>query len=157
MDRLIPRHRRKAGSGPPASALIAWIGTDPYLREAAATASYRREIALPLPSNTRSAKMAAVICSMLACGAVLGITEIISHGRGTVAQSEIATSAQRTEPQSITTSPADMHVDQLPHSQTGSARGHACSGTVPASSPSEAPRRIEPVPAPQEQRCCQAP
>lgn len=84
MDRLVPRHRRKAGSGPPASALIAWIGTDPYLREAAATASYQRANALPLPSRTRSAHMAVAVCFVLACGTVLGITSTISHGRGTV-------------------------------------------------------------------------
>jgi hypothetical protein len=81
VDKLIPRHRRKAGSGPPANALIAWIGADPYLREAAATASYQREITLPLPSRTRSAKAAVVVCFVLSCGAVLGITTIISHGR----------------------------------------------------------------------------
>ncbi len=81
MDRLVPRHRRKAGSGPPANALIAWVGVDPYLREAAATVSYRREMALPLPSHTRSAKAAIAACFVLTCGAVLGITTIISHGR----------------------------------------------------------------------------
>lgn len=92
MDRLAPRHRRRAGSGPPANALIAWIGTDPYLREAAATASYQREMALPLPSRSRSAKMAVAACFVLACGAILGSTTIISHGRGTAAY-QIATSS----------------------------------------------------------------
>ncbi len=90
MHRLIPRHRRKAGSGPPANALIAWIGTDPYLRDAAATASYRRWMALPTPSNTRSAGAAVVACFALACAGVVGITAIISHGRAT-AQHKIAT------------------------------------------------------------------
>jgi hypothetical protein len=90
VHRLVPRHRRKAGSGPPANALIAWIGTDTYLRDAAATASYRRWTALPMPSNTRSAGAAVVTCFALACTAVLGITAIISHGRAT-AQYKIAT------------------------------------------------------------------
>jgi hypothetical protein len=78
---LTPRHRRKAGSGPPANALIAWISTDPYLRDAATTASHRREIDLPLLSGTRSAKAAVATCFLLACAAVMGITEIVSHGR----------------------------------------------------------------------------
>jgi hypothetical protein len=90
VHRLVPRHRRKVGSGPPANALIAWIGTDTYLRDAAATASYRRWTALPMPSNTRSAGAAVVTCFALACTAVLGITAIISHGR-TTAQHKIAT------------------------------------------------------------------
>jgi hypothetical protein len=72
--------------------LIAWIGTDPYLREAVATASYRREIAIPPPSRARSAKMAVAACFVLASGAVLGITTIISHGRG-ADQDKIATSS----------------------------------------------------------------
>ena len=86
----MPRHRRKAGSGPPANALIAWISADPYLREAAATVSYQREIALPPSSHTRSVKAATVVCFALACSAVLGITTIISHGRSAT-QFEIAT------------------------------------------------------------------
>ncbi|MGH3695412.1 MAG: hypothetical protein ACRDRX_15725 [Pseudonocardiaceae bacterium] len=94
MDRLVPRHRRKAGSGPPANALIAWVGTDPYLREAAATVSYRRAMALPLPSHTRSAKAAIAACFMLTCGAVLGVTTIISHGRD-AALYEISTPSPR--------------------------------------------------------------
>lgn len=48
-----PRHRRKTGSGPAANALIAWIGTDPYLREAATLALLRRATAAPAPSHTR--------------------------------------------------------------------------------------------------------
>lgn len=81
MDRLVPRHRRRAGSGPPAPALIAWVGADPYLREAAATLSQRRAMALPLPSHTRAAKAAIAACFVLTCGAVLGVTTIINHGR----------------------------------------------------------------------------
>jgi hypothetical protein len=90
VHRSIPRHRRKAGSGPPANALIAWIGTDTYLRDAAATVSYRRWMALPMPSNTRSAAAAVVTCFALTCTAALGINAIISHGRAT-AQHKIAT------------------------------------------------------------------
>jgi hypothetical protein len=81
-----PRHRRKAGSGPPAHALIAWIATDPYLRDAATTASHRREIALLPVLNTRSGKAAVAACSLLACAAVMGITEIASHGRAAAQQ-----------------------------------------------------------------------
>jgi hypothetical protein len=92
VNRSVPRRHRKAGSGPPAAVLIAWIGTDPYLREAAATASYRHEITLPLPSRARSAKMAVATCFVLASSAVLGITTIISHGRG-AAQDKIVTSS----------------------------------------------------------------
>jgi hypothetical protein len=78
---LIPRHRRKAGSGPPATALIAWIGTDPYLRRAVAgAASHRRETELPAPANTRSAKVAVAVCFALACGAVLGVMATLSDG-----------------------------------------------------------------------------
>jgi len=83
---LTPRHRRKAGSGPPANALIAWISTDPYLRDAATTASHRREIDVPLLSGTRSAKAAVAACFVLACAAVIGITEIVSHGRAEAQQ-----------------------------------------------------------------------
>lgn len=81
MHTLTPRHRRKAGSGPPANALLAWIGTDPYLRDATTTANHRRGLALPLPSRARSATAAVVVCFLLTCGAVMGITQIISHGR----------------------------------------------------------------------------
>lgn len=90
MHAQTPRHRRRAGSGPPAIALIAWISTDPYLRDAATTVSHRREIAMPLLSGTRSAKAAAAVCFVLACAALVGITEIVSHGRA-VAQDTIAT------------------------------------------------------------------
>ena len=78
---LTRRRRRKAGSGPPADALIAWIGTDPYLRDAITTASHRREYCLPLPYRSRSAAAAMAICLVLACGAAAGIIQIISHGR----------------------------------------------------------------------------
>ena len=81
MHARTPRHRRKAGSGPPANALIAWVSTDPYLRDAATTASHRREIAISLFSETRSATAAAAAWFVLACAAVVGITEIASHGR----------------------------------------------------------------------------
>lgn len=90
MHTLTPRHRHKAGSGPPASALMAWIGTDPYLRDAATTACYRRVVALPLPSAARSVAAALTACLLLACGAALGICEIISHGR-TPSQHNVAT------------------------------------------------------------------
>lgn len=81
MRTLTHRHRRKTGSGPPANALIAWVGTDPYLRDAVTTASHRRESALPLPYRSRSATAAMAVCVVLACGATVGIIEIISHGR----------------------------------------------------------------------------
>lgn len=81
MHTLTPRHRRKAGSGPPANALMAWIGTDPYLRDAATTANHRCELDLPLPSRARVAAAAVAVCFLLTCGAVVGITQIISHGR----------------------------------------------------------------------------
>ena len=90
MHAQAPRHRRKAGSGPPASALIAWLSTDPYLRDVATTVSHRREIAVPLLSETRSAKAATAVCFVLACAALVGITEIASHGRA-VAQDTITT------------------------------------------------------------------
>jgi hypothetical protein len=73
---LKPRHRRKAGSGPPANALIAWIGADPYLRDAAVTANHRREIALPPPTNSRTARAAVAACFVLAFSAVLSITTL---------------------------------------------------------------------------------
>lgn len=81
MHGLIPRHRRKAGSGPPAIALIAWIGTDPHLRSATAAASHRRDTDPPLPANARTAKAAVAVCFVLACGVVLGITSAINDGQ----------------------------------------------------------------------------
>jgi hypothetical protein len=73
---LTARHRRKAGSGPPANALIAWIGADPYLRRV--TASHRRGIPAPLPPHTRATKAAVAACVALAGGGILGITAIIN-------------------------------------------------------------------------------
>jgi hypothetical protein len=75
---LTARHRRKAGSGPPANALIAWISADPHLRSVAA--SHRRETAASLPRHTRAAKAAVAACFALAGGAVLGITAIVDDG-----------------------------------------------------------------------------
>lgn len=73
---LKSRHRRKAGSGPPAYALIAWIGADPYLRNAAVTANHRREIALPPPASSRAARAAVAACFVLAFSAVLSISTL---------------------------------------------------------------------------------
>ncbi len=78
MHELTARHRRKAGSGPPANALIAWIGADPHLRTAAA--SHRRRTAASLPSNTFAAKAAAAACFALAGGGILGISAIVNDG-----------------------------------------------------------------------------
>jgi hypothetical protein len=75
---LSSRHRRKAGSGPPTNALIAWIGADPHLRSV--VASHRRETDRPLPSHTRAAKTAVVACFVLTGGAVLGITAAVNDG-----------------------------------------------------------------------------
>lgn len=61
-----PRHRRKAGSGPPAAALIAWLGTD------------RGEPDLQPPSNSRSARTVATVA--LACGAVVAVTVSTAAG-----------------------------------------------------------------------------
>ena len=80
MHGLIPRHRRKAGSGPPATALIAWIGTDPHLRSVTAAANHQRDTDPPLAADSRSAKAAVATCFVLACGAVLGITAAINDG-----------------------------------------------------------------------------
>jgi len=46
---------------------------------------------MPLFSETRSAKAAMAVWFALACAAVVGITEIASHGRA-VAQDTVATS-----------------------------------------------------------------
>jgi hypothetical protein len=75
---MTTRHRRKAGSGPPADALIAWISADPHLRSVAA--SHRRRTAAPLPPHTRAAKAAVAACFALAGGAILGITAIVNDG-----------------------------------------------------------------------------
>lgn len=79
MHALTPRHRRKAGSGPPARALIAWIGADPRLRSVA-EASRRRETDLPPPATTRTARAAVIACMVLACGAVLGVADTVNDG-----------------------------------------------------------------------------
>jgi hypothetical protein len=71
-----PRHHRKAGSGPAADALIAWIGTDPYLREAAALAFWRRVAAASPLSLTRYVRAAVVACCVLTGGAVLSMTTL---------------------------------------------------------------------------------
>ena len=81
MPGLTPRHRRKSGSGPPASALIAWISTDPYLRDTAATVCHRHQMDLVGLSRARATKAAAAACFVVTCIAVLGISTIISHGR----------------------------------------------------------------------------
>ena len=78
MHEITARHRRKAGSGPPANALIAWIGADPRLRTVAA--SHRRRTAASLPSNTLAAKAAAAACFALAGGGILGIAAIVNDG-----------------------------------------------------------------------------
>jgi hypothetical protein len=74
------RHRRKAGSGPPAAALIAWIGADARrCSTTAATLSRRHEIDLP-PSATVGPARAAVAGLVLICGTVLAATASISEG-----------------------------------------------------------------------------
>lgn len=78
MHELTARHRRKAGSGPPANALIAWIGADPHLRTVAA--SHRRRAPASLPSNTLAAKAAAAACFALAGGGILGISAFVNDG-----------------------------------------------------------------------------
>jgi hypothetical protein len=80
---LTPRHRRKTGSGPPASALIAWISADPYLRSAvAAAASHRRHT--DSPANTRVARATITTCFVLVCSlvgsAVLNVTAAVNDG-----------------------------------------------------------------------------
>lgn len=81
MHGLIPRHRRKAGSGPPAIALIAWIGADRRLRSAVENAqSHRRDTDLAAPANTRWATVAVAACFVLVCGAILSITATMSDG-----------------------------------------------------------------------------
>lgn len=75
-----PRHRRKAGSGPPAAALIAWIGADARLcSAAAATAGYRYETDLRPPAIARPARAAAASFALV-CGAVLTATANTSEG-----------------------------------------------------------------------------
>ena len=77
MHGLTSRHRRKAGSGPPANALIAWIGADPHLRS---IASHRRTTVASLPTNTHGTKAAVAAFVVLAGGAIMGITAIVNDG-----------------------------------------------------------------------------
>lgn len=87
-----PRHRRKAGSGPPAAALIAWIGTD------------RREPDLRPSSNYRSARN--IVASVaLACGAVLAVT--------------VSTAAEVLGPRDATTPPTIPQDHPVPADQVG--------------------------------------
>lgn len=76
MHELTARHRRKAGSGPPANALIAWVSADPHLRSVAA--SHRRRTVASLPPHTRAAKAAVAACFALVGGGILGITAIVN-------------------------------------------------------------------------------
>lgn len=78
MHEMTTRHRRKAGSGPPANALIAWISSDPHLRSVAA--SHRRGTGASLSPHTRAAKAAVAACLALAGGGILGITTIVNDG-----------------------------------------------------------------------------
>jgi type IV secretory pathway VirB10-like protein len=89
VPRPTPRHRRKAGSGPPAAALIAWIGTD------------RGEPDLQPSSNSRSA-INIVASVVLACGAVVAVT--------------VSTAAEVLGPRDATTIPQDHPV---PATQVG--------------------------------------
>jgi hypothetical protein len=71
VPRPTPHHRRKAGSGPPATALIAWIGTDPRRRSATAEGGHKH--APRSPASFRAARN--VVASVaLICGAVLAVT-----------------------------------------------------------------------------------
>jgi hypothetical protein len=92
VPRPTPRHRRKAGSGPPAAALIAWIGTG------------RREPDLHPPSNSRSGRN--VVASVaLACGAVVAVT--------------VSTAAGVLGPRDATTPPAIPQDRPAPANQVG--------------------------------------
>ena len=78
MHELTARHHRKAGSGPPANALIAWIGADPRMR--GVVASHRRRTVASLPPHTRAAKAAVAACFALVGGGIVGITAIVNDG-----------------------------------------------------------------------------
>ena len=67
MPRPTPRHRRKAGSGPPAAALIAWLGTD-------------RCVSDLRPSSDSRAARKVVASVALACGAVVAVTVSTAAG-----------------------------------------------------------------------------
>ncbi len=133
MHRLIPRHRRKAGSGPPATALIAWISADPHLRSAVAQAgSHRRDIDLPPPATTRLARAAVAACFVLTCSAVLGSTAIMSDAllsplpSGGTASNVLGQSNADTRDQRMPPAPAKT-VDPHP---AGSATPAAMAPTV---------------------------
>lgn len=74
MPRPISRHRRKAGSGPPAAALIAWIGADahPY-RAAGSPGDCVREPGLLVTARSRSTGNVAAGVALV-CGTVLAVT-----------------------------------------------------------------------------------
>jgi hypothetical protein len=83
-----PRRHRKAGSGPAADALIAWIGADPYLREAATVAIWRRVATASPLCRTCFVRAAVVACCVLTVGAVLSM--ITLSDEPSVAQHKIA-------------------------------------------------------------------
>lgn len=92
VPRPTPRHRRKAGSGPPAAALIAWIGAD------------RREPDLRPSANSRSARK--VVASVaLACSAVLAVT--------------VSTAAEVLGPRDATTTPTIPQDHPVPANEVG--------------------------------------
>ena len=76
MPRPTHRHHRKAGSGPPAAALIAWIGAD---TNRYGTANGRREPDLRSPASTQPARAAAASVALV-CGAVLAVTASVTEG-----------------------------------------------------------------------------
>lgn len=76
VPRPTPRHRRRAGSGPPAAALIAWIGTD---ARRYGTANSVREPELRPPASTRPARNTAASVALV-CGAVLAVTASATEG-----------------------------------------------------------------------------
>jgi hypothetical protein len=124
VPRPTPRHRRKAGSGPPAAALIAWIGTD------------RREPDLRPSSNSRHARNV-VAGVALACGAVVAVT--------------VGTAAEVLGPRDATTPPAIPPDQPIPANQVGP---NTMLPPVPAAAQSavvrQAPQSIPVPPAPEE-------
>jgi hypothetical protein len=124
---LIPRHRRKAGSGPPATALIAWISADPHLRSAVARAgSHRRDIDLPPPAITRLARAAVAACFVLSCSAVLGSTAIMSDGLLSPLPS------RGTESNVLGQSNADTREQGMPPAPAKTVDPHPASSAAPA-------------------------
>ncbi len=80
VPRPTPRHRRKAGSGPPAAALIAWIGTHPRRGNNAATAAEGAgEPDLRPPASAGSARKVAASVALV-CGAVIAVTASTTEG-----------------------------------------------------------------------------